>query len=133
MSPSRLSWFVALLVLPLVAGPVHAQSADAAHGPRRETPALRPMSAPVLPGEADRELSAATSEYTPRMERLSVRKHVGWGAVLGATAGVVSGLFVVTQCGEFCHNNAVAGMALHVGLGTIAGAGAGALVYEIRR
>jgi anaerobic selenocysteine-containing dehydrogenase len=45
----------------------------------------------------------------------------------------LTGLAVVTTCGELCHSNTVAGMALHVGLGTLAGAGAGALVYEIRR
>ncbi len=80
-------------------------------------------------GAAEREVAVVTV----RMERISARKHVGWGAVIGATAGVLSGLLVVAQCGELCHDNAVAGMALHVGLGTVAGAGAGALVYEIRR
>jgi anaerobic selenocysteine-containing dehydrogenase len=127
MSPSRLSWFVALLALSLAA-PLQAQSASehAMHGPRRVTPALQPAG-------ADRELAAPASRYTPGAERLSARKHIGWGAVLGAAAGVLTGLAVVTTCGELCHSNAVAGMALHVGLGTLAGAGAGALVYEIRR
>lgn len=126
MSPSRL--FVALFVLVSLAAPLQAQTASghAAHGPRREAPA--PMSARVPFLSADRDPSVA-----PARERLSARKHVGWGAVLGASAGLLSGLLVVTQCGELCHDNAVAGMALHVGMGTLAGAGAGALVYEIRR
>lgn len=62
----------------------------------------------------------------------SLQRHVAWGAGMGAAAGLVSGLLVRATCDEPCDGTVAEGMALHIGIGTLVGAGTGALVAWIR-
>lgn len=63
----------------------------------------------------------------------SIRRYIGWGALAGAGLGVVSSLLVYSACGHPCEGTLAAGVAIHVGLGALAGGAAGALVYWIRQ
>lgn len=64
---------------------------------------------------------------------LSLRRHVLWGAVLGGSAGVVTGLLVRHACDEPCDDSVAQGLALHVGVGAVTGGAAGAVVYWLRQ
>lgn len=89
---------------------------------------LQPVGTASLPREP-----ALVLPVPPSARGSSLGRYVGWGALLGASAGVLSSLVVLSLCEEYCEDNRVAGIALHVSVGTVAGAGAGALLHRLRR
>jgi hypothetical protein len=77
---------------------------------------------------------AAFVQPLPVSDRTSsMARHVGWGALLGASAGVLSSVVVLSLCQEYCEGNRGAGIAIHVGVGAAAGAGVGAVLHQLRR
>lgn len=110
--------------------------------PRFESPALLPPPPSFRPlaslwavegrnrpedGQASRRAVATAPAES------SIRRHVSWGVLFGAGAGLVSSLLVLSACGSYCDGVVAEGIALHVGIGALAGGAAGALVYWIRQ
>lgn len=103
--------------------------------PQRVLPLPAPSpSAPLAPlWTAEGQIRPENAHISQRtVAEPSIRRHVGWGALLGAGAGVVSGLLVRSACDGLCDESVAEGMALHVGVGALVGGAAGALVYWIR-
>ncbi len=104
-----------------------AQSSDAP-APGQSVLFLQPARTASLPLEPILPLP-----LPPSARGSSLGRYIGWGALLGASAGVLSSLVVLSLCEEYCDDNRAAGIALHVSVGTVAGAGAGALPHRQRR
>jgi hypothetical protein len=83
------------------------------------------------------EARAGRSAPAPRATRRATGptrwRAIGWGAAAGALAGTLSGVAVLAACDTYCARGRGEGMALHIGVGTVVGAGIGALVHQIRR
>lgn len=102
---------------------------------------------PAPGGTAQGHISLAARPATPppptggpveilsqrRQREASLGRHVAWGAAIGAAGGVLSSVFVISQCEETCDEDRAANVALHIGIGVAAGAAAGAILYHLRR
>lgn len=124
---------IALLFL-LVASTSSLSAQAVALGPARQS-AWAPAPAFVEPFgssplQRDRVLP---TRFAPSPRAQLLRRHVGWGTLLGASAGVVSSILVLSFCNEYCEGSQVGGVALHVGVGAVGGAALGAVLHQLRR
>lgn len=126
----------ALLLLMVFNPPLSAQALPMAQSlqsafepaPLQNGLVLRPVDSSSLQAEAILALPLPQS-----VRGSSLGRHLGWGALLGASAGVLSSLMVLLLCEEYCEGSRSAGVGLHVSAGAVGGAGAGAILYHLRR